>query len=153
MSYFVLKFDTSYHLLGRALSSGQRDRHQPRSNLNIMYQTITDAKAHAQNGLGSSNLIIDIKVPAKSVEPSVLYSILPSHYAKLSGGLDSRPVEDSRKRLGDTCAYNPFPWDLVQERVTELFGRKKLRHVATLEDALAELDRVKPYYDDATNHH
>ncbi len=118
-----------------------------------MYHVITDSKSYPQNGVGSSNTALDIKVPAKSVEPSVLFSMLPSHYAKLSGGLDSRPVEDSRKRLGDTCAYNPFPWDLVQERVTELFGRKKLRHVATLEDALAELDRVKPYYDDATNHH
>lgn len=82
-------------------------------------------------------------------EYSSLYATLPSHFAQLVGGPNNASLVSSRKRLGQTCGSQEMDWEIVKERVVELHGRGKLRHVATVEDALAELAQVERYFTSA----
>ncbi|GAB3728908.1 hypothetical protein GCM10027594_10970 [Hymenobacter agri] len=111
--------------------------------------SIGSGKTPSQNGVGSSNLTIDIKISPKHVEANSLYAILPQHYAQLVGGPDNKALVASRQRLGQTAGGNAWPWAVLQEKVTELFGKGKLRHVATLEEALAEINQVEKYWNAA----
>lgn len=91
---------------------------------------------------------INIQPFVGSGEPSysMLYSVLPSHFSKLVNGVNTPLVIESRKRLGVTIARKRMVWNVVKEHVRELFKKNKLRHVATVEEAEAEIEQVYPLW-------
>ncbi len=104
--------------------------------------------APSQAGIGTSKNTIDIQIAAPTVDPSTLYVMVPQHFMLLRHGAEAPVVESSRLRLAGNCSFTPIPWEDVEARVRDLFARGKLRHVATEEEAFAEMERVKKHYTD-----